>query len=98
MLLSEMSGEQEISLTIKGDAEAVSNSVKDIEDVTNVNICEASEEGTSLLIVTAKKKSDVRELVFEKVISCKAVILEMKTVSKSLEDVFLELTDEGEQK
>ena len=98
MLLSEMSGEQEISLTIKGDAEAVSNSVKDIEDVTNVNICEASEEGTSLLIVTAKKKSDVRELVFEKVISCKAVILEMKTVSKSLEDVFLELTDEGGQK
>ena len=98
MLLSEMSGEQEISLTIKGDAEAVSNSVKDIEDVTNVNICEASEEGTSLLIVTAKKKSDVRELVFEKVISCNAVILEMKTVSKSLEDVFLELTDEGEQK
>lgn len=97
MLLSEMSGEQEISLTIKGDAEAVSNSVKDIEDVTNVNICEASEEGTSLLIVTAKKKSDVRELVFEKVISCKAVILEMKTVSKSLEDVFLELTDEGGQ-
>lgn len=98
MLLSEMSGEQEISLTIKGDAEAVSNSVKDIEDVTNVNICEASEEGTSLLIVTAKKKSDVREHVFEKVISCKAVILEMKTVSKSLEDVFLELTDEGGQK
>ena len=97
MLLSEMSGEQEISLTIKGDAEAVSNSVKDIEDVTNVNICEASEEGTSLLIVTAKKKSDVRELVFEKVISCKVVILEMKTVSKSLEDVFLELTDEGGQ-
>ena len=97
MLLSEMSGEQEISLTIKGDAEAVSNSVKDIEDVTNVNICEASEEGTSLLIVTAKKRSDVRELVFEKVISCKAVILEMKTVSKSLEDVFLELTDEGGQ-
>lgn len=97
MLLSEMSGEQEISLTIKGDAEAVSNSVKDIEDVTNVNICEASEEGTSLLIVTAKKKSDVRELVFEKVISCNAVILEMKTVSKSLEDVFLELTDEGGQ-
>ena len=97
MLLSEMSGEQEISLTIKGDAEAVSNSVKDIEDVTNVNICEASEEGTSLLIVTAKKKSDVRELVFEKVISCKAVILEMKTVSKSLEDVFLALTDEGGQ-
>lgn len=97
MLLSEMSGEQEISLTIKGDAEAVSNSVKDIEDVTNVNICEASEEGTSLLIVTAKKKSDVREHVFEKVISCKAVILEMKTVSKSLEDVFLELTDEGGQ-
>lgn len=98
MLLSEMSGEQEISLTIKGDAEAVANFVKDIEDVTNVNICEASEEGTSLLIVTAKKKSDVRELVFEKVISCKAVILEMKTVSKSLEDVFLELTDEGGQK
>lgn len=98
MLLSEMSGEQEISLTIKGDAEAVSNSVKDIEDVTNVNICEASEEGTSLLIVTAKKKSDVREHVFEKVISCKAVILEMKTVSKSLEDIFLELTDEGGQK
>lgn len=98
MLLSEMSGEQEISLTIKGDAEAVANSVKDIEDVTNVNICEASEEGTSLLIVTAKKKSDVRELVFEKVISCEAVILEMKTVSKSLEDVFLELTDEGGQK
>ena len=47
------------------------------------------------LLVHAKKGCDVRELIFYKLAKEKLPILEMHTITKSLEDVFIELTQEG---
>ena len=42
-----------------------------------------------------KKGADVREEVFRQMAEHNVPVLEMKTVTKSLEDVFLEITQEG---
>ena len=45
--------------------------------------------------IYAKKGADVREEVFRQMAEHNIPVLEMKTVTKSLEDVFLEITQEG---
>ena len=45
--------------------------------------------------IYAKKGADVREEVFRQMAEHNVLVLEMKTVTKSLEDVFLEITQEG---
>ena len=46
-------------------------------------------------IVHAKKGCDIRETIFYELAEQRMPILEMNTVTKSLEDVFIELTQEG---
>ena len=46
------------------------------------------------LLVTAKKDADVREAIYHTCVEHHMPILEMKAASKSLEDVFLELTSQ----
>jgi ABC-2 type transport system ATP-binding protein len=45
-----------------------------------------------------KANCDIREEIFELASAMHMPILEMHTVVKSLEDVFLELTGEGDEK
>ena len=50
----------------------------------------------SNVVVIAKKGCDIREKVFYQLAEAKLPILEMQTITKSLEEVFIELTQEGE--
>ena len=50
--------------------------------------------GAVQLLVTAKKDTDVREAIYYTCVEHHMPILEMKAASKSLEDVFLELTSQ----
>ena len=56
------------------------------------------EEKTVKAKVIAKANCDIREEIFELASAMHMPILEMHTVVKSLEDVFLELTGEGDEK
>ncbi|MCD8300850.1 MAG: ABC transporter ATP-binding protein [Clostridiales bacterium] len=51
---------------------------------------------TAKVILTAKPDADIREAVFNYCAANGIVILEMRTVTKSLEDVFLALTEDKE--
>lgn len=54
--------------------------------------------GETSLRIYARKDADVREMVFGLMAEHKIPVLEMRTVTKSLEDVFLEITTDGGQK
>lgn len=88
-LLGVMSGSQEIRLKVKGSSEEVEKILLGIAQVENVAI-----EGEDF-IVHAKKGCDIRETVFYELAEQRMPILEMNTVTKSLEDVFIELTQGG---
>jgi ABC-2 type transport system ATP-binding protein len=95
-LLSLMSGAQEIDLTVRADGEEVESLLTSLEEIERVELL--PEHGTETnLRVYAAKGVDVRETVFALLAQNQIPVLEMHTVIKSLEDVFLEITQEGEQ-
>ena len=94
-LVSLMSGAQEIEVTVRTDA---SEAQKELASITEVSKVEVKNEEARELIVYAKKGADVRESVFRALAEKHFAVLEMHTIEKSLEDVFLEITQEGEEK
>lgn len=94
-LVSLMSGAQESEVTVRTD---VVEAQKELTSIAEVSKVEVKNEDAGELIVYAKKGADVREDVFRTLAEKHFAVLEMHTIEKSLEDVFLEITQEGEEK
>ena len=93
-LLERMTGAQEIELLVKAEDDAAETAIREIAQVERCEKTESKEEGAVELLVTAKKDADVREALYYTCVEHHMPILEMKAASKSLEDVFLELTSQ----
>lgn len=91
-LLERMTGAQEIELLLKAEENEAETAIREIAQVERCEKTEAKEDGTVGLLVTAKKDADVREAIYHTCVEHHMPISEMKAASKSLEDVFLELT------
>lgn len=94
-LVSLMSGAQEIEVTVRTD---VANAQKELAAISEISKVEVKNEDAGELVVYAQKGADVREDVFRALAEKHFAVLEMHTIEKSLEDVFLEITQEGEEK
>lgn len=94
-LLERMAGSQQIELLLKAEVKAAEEALLAIAMVERCEVQGQGEEGTAALLVTAKKDCDIREELFSACVKADLPILEMKSVEKSLEDVFLELTEKG---
>ena len=89
---------QVLEIIAKGDLNKCKEVIEKIEDIESVTVENGSEEGTVNITVTAHYSKDVREDVSLALSSEKISIFEMKEDTKSLEDVFLQLTnEEGEE-
>lgn len=88
---------QVLEIIAKGDARRCKEIIEGIEDVESVSVEDGAEEGTVKIISTAHYSKDVREEVSLALSSEKISIFEMKEDTKSLEDVFLELTAKEEE-
>lgn len=94
-LVNLMSGAQEVVLTVKADAQECKTILQDIEEVERIEVLTSGAEAQ--LAVYAKKGKDIREQVYFRMCDNRIPVLEMRTSSRSLEDVFIELTQEGGQ-
>lgn len=92
-LMKQMSGAQEIELLIRGDTELVKDALTQLAEVERCVTLEAKEPDCIHLNLIAKPGMDIREQVFHVCAAHQYPILQMNPVSKSLEDVFLELTE-----
>ena len=97
-LINLMSKNQEINLVLKSDEIGARGMLEKIVNVDKVTFEKSEEEKTVKALVIAKANCDIREEIFELASVMHMPILEMHTVVKSLEDVFLELTGEGDEK
>ena len=97
-LINLMSKNQEINLVLKSDEIGARGMLEKIVNVDKVTFEKSEEEKTVKAMVIAKANCDIREEIFELASAMHMPILEMHTVVKSLEDVFLELTGEGDEK
>lgn len=93
-LIRLMAGAQEIELTVKGEAGELPDILNQLEDVESCELSEGGTEEETHVSVAAKKEKDIREAVFLTCVERGIIILEMKSMTRSLEDVFLELTSQ----
>ena len=93
-LLERMTGAQEIELLVKAEEDTAETAIREIAQVERCEKTESKEDGAVQLLVTAKKDADVREAIYHTCVEHHMPILEMKAASRSLEDVFLELTSQ----
>ena len=88
---------QVLEIIAKGDAEVIKSVVEAISNVARFSITDGEEEGTYKVTVDAADDVDIREEVSSALSKENISIFGMKEDSKSLEDVFLSLTEEAEE-
>jgi ABC-2 type transport system ATP-binding protein len=89
-LASQMKGAERISLTVDGPAQAVREKLLAVDGVLSVQ-SESSGGSQSVYSVECKLHSDLRRTLAETVMSQGWGLLELRGVSMSLEDVFINL-------
>ncbi|MCR4674474.1 MAG: ABC transporter ATP-binding protein [Lachnospiraceae bacterium] len=86
---------QQIEIEAKGDRESCENILKNLSLVDHVSV-EDLEEGKVLIQVSAKGNEDIREEVSLALSQNGVAIFGMKELGQSLEDLFLEMTQQDE--
>lgn len=92
-------GTRQLDILVKGDKAEIQSIIQSMEEVNELTITEDKEEkGAWKLHVTMKDQSDIREKIFYKMAEIESPILEMQSNKISLEDIFLELTQDDGKK
>jgi len=92
--LAEMTqGTQEVTLRIKAPKATVENILNGVKNVHRKEYLDPVEEDTTEVVVYAQKEKDIRVDLFKAFAAQKTPILHMSAYVKSLEDIFLEVTE-----
>ena len=90
-LANQMKGAERIALIVDGPREAIRQKIQTVAGVLSVQTAESNQEGPSSFTVECKLHSDLRPVLAATVVSQGWGLLEMRGVSMSLEDVFINL-------
>lgn len=91
-LTRRMTGEEELEITVKGGREELQALLDGIEEIESSSLEKAAEGQTKAVIKTGEE-CDIREKLFFLLADARMPLMEMHVAAKSLEDIFLELTD-----
>lgn len=89
---------QEVKLRVKGAKSAIETVLKGMKHVHRQEFSVSDEEGTVDVLVFAQKEKDIREELFKEFAKNELPILSMSAYVKSLEDIFLEVTGQDNEK
>jgi gliding motility-associated transport system ATP-binding protein len=93
-LTTQLKGSERVQLEVRGDEDALREAIEQVEGVTKVEI-EAIESSDHLkAIVESEPGTDLRSRLAAAVLGKGLELFELKAVSLSLEDIFLQLTTE----
>ena len=90
-------GSNTLNLIVKGEKDKICTALEQIEGVKNVTAADAKEEHEWNVNISTNEDRDVREEVFFKMADAKCPILEMQSRKVSLEEIFLELTEDDKK-
>jgi ABC-2 type transport system ATP-binding protein len=90
-LTNQMKGAEKIAVTIDGPKDAVVNKITGIHGVLSVKPEDGANGGPSNYIVECKLQTDLRSELAKEIVSQGWGLLELRGVSMSLEDVFINL-------
>ena len=86
----------EIELVVLGEREEVDKVLKNIDKIDSYQMESAEEEGSVMIRVDAADNADIRKELSVAISGAGMPILSMNRIEKSLEDIFLELTESEE--
>jgi len=89
-------GSTTLELVIKGTVDDAKAALEGLERIQKAD-CTPAPDGRTKVSITATDGTDISEEVFRAFSGRQLPIVSMTTVSASLEDVFIELTDDGEE-
>lgn len=89
-------GTGSISMTVKGEEGKVRETLQGITGIRSVTIEKNKKESLLEITLTTEEETDLREQIFYAMAEIKSPILEMQFRKISLEEVFLELTQQDE--
>lgn len=92
-----MQGTAELVVTVIGEQEQARTVLEQIEDIERFTFEEGGEEGSILIRISTKNDADIRKSLSVALAGAGIPILSMNRSEKSLEDIFLELTEEPEK-
>ena len=85
---------RELEILLRGDAEAASGLLKQVDFIEEIETTEGKEEDTTLLKVKTAADTDIRNQIIKILVEANVELLEIRSAGKSLEDIFLELTEQ----
>ena len=95
-LAHQAKGAERISLTVDGPSDAVCEKIKSVEGVLSVQAAEKKGDGPATFTVESKLNSDLRPVLAAVVVNEGWKLLDLRGVSMSLEDVFINLITKEE--
>jgi gliding motility-associated transport system ATP-binding protein len=95
-LTRQLQGSDRIYLEAAGPEQSISSKIKEIEGVLRVESHKLDGNNAFSYSVETELKKDVRSLLARKIVESGFDLLEMRTMSMSLEEVFLQLTTKEE--
>lgn len=90
-------GANTLEMTIKGSKTAIQELLDTVEEIQSIDWKNAKEEGTEEFVLTMDESADIREKIFYLMADHQLPILNMYAKKNSLEDIFLELTENKPQ-
>jgi ABC-2 type transport system ATP-binding protein len=91
-LAHQMKGAERVSLTVDGPLAAVREKLQSIDGVLRVQVNEESAGSQATYMVECQLNSDLRRVLAATVVSQGWGLLDLRGISMSLEDVFINLT------
>lgn len=94
-LMNHSLGSNTLELTVKGEKQDVEKMLRDVEEIQKLEWKPGENEktvSTVSMVITTEEKTDIREKMFYMMAEAKMPILNMQFTKVSLEDIFLELT------
>lgn len=88
-----MQGTAELAVTVIGEQEQAKAVLEQIEEIERVAFEDGSEKGSILIHISTKEDVDIRKSLSVALAGAGMPILSMSRSEKSLEDIFLELTE-----
>lgn len=94
-LLEQMQGEAQLKLVVKASKEDAESVLEKVTNIDNASVTPAEE--MTEIVLSVKGNTDIREAVFFAFADARLPILQMQYERRSLEEIFLELTQTGEE-
>ena len=91
-------GSNTLNLLVKGDKDHIRIALGQIDGVKDITVASAKEEHAWNVTLSTKEDMDIREEVFFRMADAHCPILEMQSKKVSLEEIFLELTEDDKKK